>query len=168
MNMPGKIFSWSVLMLAGLLCTAAAADPAAIGLRVTALDGTEIRITAEQWASLPREAVTVVDHGGAQVRFEGVPAREVLKLGGAPLGKEMRGANLALYALAEARDGYHVVYALSEFDEGFKDTTVLVADKRDGKALSADEGPLRMVVPGEKRQGRWTRQLVGLKLGKAQ
>jgi hypothetical protein len=96
-----------------------------------------------------------------------VPAREILKLAGAPLGKEMRGANLALYVVAEARDGYRVVYSLSEFDNGFTDTTILVADKRDGKSLSADEGPLRIVVPGEKRQGRWTRQLDALRLGKA-
>lgn len=162
-----RIFLRPVLLLAILLGGSAAADTP-IGLRITGLDGTETRITADQWASLPREAVAVVDHGGAQVRFEGVPARELLKLGGAPLGKEMRGVNLALYVLAEAADGYRVVYALSEFDEGFKESTILVADKRDGKVLSADEGPLRIVVPREKRQGRWTRQLVALKLGKAQ
>jgi hypothetical protein len=116
---------------------------------------------------LPHEAVDVIDHGGAQVRFEGVPAREILKLAGAPMGKEMCGANLALYVVAEAKDGYRVVYSLTEFDNGFTDTTILIADKRDGKSLSDDEGPLRIVVPGEKRQGRWTRQLVALKLGKA-
>lgn len=48
---------------------------------------------------------------------------------------------------------------------GFKDGPILVADKKDGKALATEEGPLRIVVPGEKRQARWTRQLVALKLG---
>ncbi|HEX9450920.1 MAG TPA: molybdopterin-dependent oxidoreductase [Burkholderiales bacterium] len=167
MSDPRSPFGWPLLILAILLCGPAAADPPAIGLRVTGLDGTEIRITSEQWAALPHEAVDVIDHGGAQVRFEGVPAREILKLAGAPLGKEMRGANLALYVVAEAKDGYRVVYSLTEFDNGFTDTTILIADKRDGKSLSDDEGPLRIVVPGEKRQGRWTRQLVALKLGKA-
>src|SRR5258706_16024092 len=168
MSDPRSPFGWPLLPLAILLCGPAAADPPAIGLRVTGLDGTEIRINSEQWAVLPHEAVDVIDHGGAQVHFEGVPAREILKLAGAPLGKEMRGANLALYVVAEARDGYRVVYSLTEFDNGFTDTTILVADKRDGKSLSADEGPLRIVVPGEKRQGRWTRQLDALRLGKAQ
>jgi hypothetical protein len=97
-----------------------------------------------------------------------VPAREILKLAGAPLGQELRGANLAVFVVAEAADGYRVVYALTEFDSEFRDATILIADKRDGKALAAAEGPLRMVVPGEKRQGRWTRQLVALKLSKAQ
>src|SRR5260221_4338794 len=148
MSDPRSPFGWPLLILAILLCGPAAADPPAIGLRVTGLDGTEIRITSEQWAALPHEAVDVIDHGGAQVRFEGVPAREILKLAGAPLGKEMRGANLALYVVAEAKDGYRVVYFLTEFDNGFTDTAVPIPDKRNRKSLSDDEGPLRIVVPG--------------------
>jgi len=45
---------------------------------------------------------------------------------------------------------------------------VLLADKRDGKPLSADEGPIRIVVPGEKRQGRWVRQVQELRIGRIQ
>ena len=159
---------WLLLTLFTLVSASAAAQQTAMELRVAGLDGKEMRITAEQWATLPREAVDVADHGGSQHHFEGVPAREILNLVGAPLGKELRGANLALYVVAEAIDGYRVVYALTEFDSAFRDATVLVADKMDGKALSDAEGPLRIVVPGEKRQGRWARQLVALKLGKAQ
>ena len=92
----------------------------------------------------------------------------ILKLAGAPLGKELRGGNLAVFVVAEAADGYRVVYSLAEFDSGFRDATILVADKKDGKALATEEGPLRIVVPGEKRQGCWTRQLTALKLGKSQ
>ena len=168
MTVARNLLTSSLLVLAILLCGPALAAQSEIGLRITGLDGSETRITAEQWAALPHEAVNVIDHGGSQVHFEGVPAREILKLAGAPLGKEMRGANLALFVVAEAKDGYRVVYSLSEFDNGFTDTTILIADKRDGQSLSADEGPLRIVVPGEKRQGRWTRQLVALQLGKAQ
>jgi hypothetical protein len=35
----------------------------------------------------------------------------------------------------------------------------LFADLRDGKFLPAAEGPLRVIVPGEKRQARWVRQV---------
>ena len=45
--------------------------------------------------------------------------------------------------------------------------TGLIADKGDGKALAAEKGRRRIVVPGEKRQGRWMRQLAALKPGKA-
>ena len=165
----GNVFAWFLSTLAILISgPSGAADPSPVALSVVGLNGTEIRITADQWARLPHEAVDVVDHGGSRVHFEGVPAREILKVAGAPLGKELRGGNLAVFVVAEAADGYRVVYALTEFDDGFKDSTILVADKRDGKALAAEEGPLRIVVPGEKRQGRWTRQLVALKLDKAQ
>lgn len=163
-------FLASLFLLAAILTSTLplAADSPAFELSVVGLSGAEIRITADQWAALPHESVDVVGHGGMQVHFEGVPAREILKLAGAPLGKDLRGANLAVFVVAEAADGYRVVYALTEFDSEFRDAAILVADKRDGKALAAAEGPLRMVVPGEKRQGRWTRQLVALKLGKAQ
>lgn len=163
-----RLFTWLLLTFAISLCGLAAADGPAFGLSVLGLNGGEIRITAEQWRALPRDFVDVVDHGGSQVHFEGVPAREILKLVDAPLGKDLRGGNLAVFVVAEAADGYRVVYSLTEFDEAFRDATILVADKRDGQALGAQEGPLRIVVPGEKRQGRWTRQLVALKLGKAQ
>lgn len=156
-------------MLAVFACALpAAADAPLPVLRVVGLDGNEVRITADQWAALPRESLDAIDHGGSPAHFEGVSGREVLKLAGAPLGKELRGANLAVYVVAEAADGYRVVYSLSEFDSGFKDATILVADKKDGKALSAEEGPLRIVVPGEKRPGRWTRQLIVLRMGKPQ
>jgi hypothetical protein len=168
MPAPRNHFAWCLLFLANFISGSAQAQSPAIELRIAGLDGSEIRLTAGQWAALPHETIEVVDHGGSKVHFAGVPAGEVLKLAGAPLGKEMRGANLALYVVAEARDGYRVVYALSEFDSGFRDVPVLVADKRDGQSLAPDEGPLRIVVPGEKRQGRWTRQLVALRLRAAQ
>jgi hypothetical protein len=38
----------------------------------------------------------------------------------------------------------------------------LLAEKRDGKPLDSMEGPLRIVVPDEKQQGRWVRQVTGL------
>ena len=163
-----RLFTWLLLTFAISLSGLAAADGPTFGLSVIGLNGGVIRITAEQWTALPRDFVDVVDHGGSQVHFEGVPAREILKLVGAPLGKDLRGSNLAVFVVAEAADGYRAVYSLAEFDDAFRDATILVADKRDGQALGAQEGPLRIVVPGEKRQGRWTRQLVAPKLGKAQ
>jgi hypothetical protein len=36
---------------------------------------------------------------------------------------------------------------------------ILLADRRDGQPLAAAEGPLRLVVPDEKRHARWVRQV---------
>lgn len=131
MQLVRRFFALLLLLFAALIFTSsAAADSPPFGLSVVGLNGTEIQITADQWAALPHESVDVVDHGGSQVHFEGVPAREILKLAGAPLGQELRGANLAVFVVAEAADGYRVVYALTEFDSEFRDATILIADKR--------------------------------------
>jgi hypothetical protein len=75
------------------------------------------------------------------------------------LGEKLRGSNMALYLLIEAADGYRVVFALPELAPGFTERVVLLADQRDGQPLSTTEGPLRLVVPDEKRHARWVRQV---------
>jgi DMSO/TMAO reductase YedYZ molybdopterin-dependent catalytic subunit len=133
-------------------------------LRVVGASGNELNITADDWAKLPRATVKVADHGGTEVTFEGVPARELLKLVGAPSGPELRGQQLSVYVLAEASDGYQVLYAITEFDPGFTDGLILVADRKNGEALGPNEGRLQMVVPWEKRQARWLRWLMVLRV----
>lgn len=123
----------------------------------------ELKLTAADIAKLPRRSVRAKDHDGKEAAYEGVELGEVLKLAGAPLGEELRGKNLALYLVVDAADGYRAVFALSELDRAFTEQRViLLADRRDGKALSGDEGRLRIVVPDEKRHGRWVRQVVSL------
>jgi DMSO/TMAO reductase YedYZ molybdopterin-dependent catalytic subunit len=136
-------------------------------LRVTGLDGAEVSIDPQAWAKLPRATVKATEHGGTEATFEGVPARELLKLVNAPAGRELRGAQLTLYVVAEAADGYRVVYALAELDAAFTDGVILVADRRNGEALGEEDGPLRIVVPWERRQARWARQLIALRVGRA-
>ncbi len=136
-------------------------------LRVTGLDGAEVRVGADDWAKLPRVTMKAIEHGGTEATFEGVPARELLKLVNAPAGRELRGAQLTLYVVAEAADGYRVLYALAEIDAAFTDAVILVADRRNGEALGEEDGPLRIVVPWEKRQARWARQLIALRVGRA-
>jgi DMSO/TMAO reductase YedYZ molybdopterin-dependent catalytic subunit len=170
MRKPLHSFMWVGLIMVGLAVAVdgqGQQDGAGALLRVVGSDGAERSVTREDWAKLPRATVKAIDHGGAQITFEGVPARELLKLAGAPLGHELRGQQLALYVLAEAADGYKVAYALPEFDPDFTDGLILVADRKNGEALPAKEGPLRMVVPWEKRQARWVRQLTVLRLGQA-
>ena len=50
--------------------------------------------------------------------------------------------------------GYRAVFALPELDPDFNDRVILLADRRDGQALSAKDGPLQIIVPGEKRHSR--------------
>jgi len=157
------------LVISGLPADAERTSPdgSAPLLTVIGVDGTERNITKEEWASLPRASAKARDHGGTELAFEGVPAREVLKLAGAPLGWDMRGPRLSFYVVAEASDGYKVVYAVPEFDGYFTDGLILIADRKDGQTLSPNEGPLRIVVPWEKHQARWIRQLMVLRIRQA-
>jgi len=47
-----------------------------------------------------------------------------------------------------------VVFSIAELDSAILDSGVIVADTIDGTALSANEGPLRLVAPHEKRPAR--------------
>ena len=115
--------------------------------------------TLDDLAALPRREVRARDRDGTEVIFAGVALVELLRLAGVPLGEKLRGSNIALYLLVDAADGYRVVFALPELDPAFTERVVLLADHRDGQPLAAAEGPLRLVVPDEKRQARWVRQV---------
>jgi len=169
MSRLSRVFLCFVFVVSGLAIGTGQAQQSSSAtlLSVIGVDGTERKITAEDWAKLPRVTVRARDHSGAEAAFEGVAARDILRLAGAPLGQELRGPRLALYVVAEAADGYKVVYAVPEFDDGFTDGLILVADRKDGEALGPKEGPLRIVVPWEKRQARWIRQLTLLRIRQA-
>ena len=66
---------------------------------------------------------------------------------------------MALAVVAEGTDGYRTVFSLAELDDDFAAEAVLIVDSTDGQPLGADQGPLRLVVPGDRRQGRWVRML---------
>src|SRR5271166_2166669 len=84
--------------------------------------------------------------------------------GRAPLGKDLKGPNMAVGLVASAPDGYRVLFSIAEFDTAFSDRVILLADRRDGKPLDSREGPLRIVVPGDKRHARWIRGVTTLEV----
>ena len=121
-------------------------------------DRPEVTIRAEDLSKMPRHSVTVNEHGTA-VAYEGVYLHDILARAGAPFGKELRGKALSTYVLATARDGYAVVYTLTEMDAEFSDGDLLVADKSKGEPLPANQGPLRIVAPHDKKPARSLRML---------
>ena len=121
-----------------------------------------LKMSATDLAKLPRQTVSAKDHDGKPTTFEGVALVEVLRLAGVEFGEKLRGKSLALFLVVDAADGYRAVIALPELDPAFTDNIIILADRRDGKALSEQEGQWRVVVPSEKRQGRWVRQVVAL------
>ena len=109
--------------------------------------------------ALPKQVARGVDHGGETAEFDGTNLIDVLKKAGAPVGDRLRGKMSAAYVVVEAADGYRVVFSLAELDPSFTDKVVMLAHRRDGKPLGESEGPLRVIVPNEKRHGRWIRMV---------
>jgi DMSO/TMAO reductase YedYZ molybdopterin-dependent catalytic subunit len=140
----------------------------AISLSVSGEVERPLKLTAADLAKLPRGSVRAKDHDGKESDFEGSPLIDVLKLAGVKFGEGLRGKNLALYLVIEASDGYRAVYALPELDPAYTDKVIMLVDRRDGKALDSNEGPLRIVVPDEKMHARWVRQVTGLIVKRAQ
>jgi DMSO/TMAO reductase YedYZ molybdopterin-dependent catalytic subunit len=126
-----------------------------------------LTLTALEFAELPRQSVKAKDRDGKEVEYEGVPVFEILQRAGLKLGEGLRGPALASYLLVQAADGYQAVFALPEIDPACTDRTILLADRRDGQPLPTQDGPLRIVVPGEKRHSRWVRLVVAFKIGRA-
>jgi DMSO/TMAO reductase YedYZ molybdopterin-dependent catalytic subunit len=56
------------------------------------------------------------------------------------------------------------VFALAEFEDAFNSRTILLVDRQDGQPLPEAIGPLRLVVPGDKRPARWARMVTSLEV----
>ncbi|HWP02873.1 MAG TPA: hypothetical protein VNL96_05415 [Gemmatimonadaceae bacterium] len=133
-------------------------------LELVGENGTSKMLTFAELATLPQSDVTVLEQNGSKVVFRGPTIRSLMTLVGAPTGHALRGPNMILAVLVEAADGYRVGFMLAELDEQFGARNAIVALTRDGRPLSASDGPLRIVVAGETHRARWVRQVVRLRL----
>jgi DMSO/TMAO reductase YedYZ molybdopterin-dependent catalytic subunit len=139
-----------VIVGAGLL---RAQDPPQ-NVQVTGAVKQELTLSAEDLAKMPRATVKTMSNGMETV-YEGVWLHEVLKKAGVPQGGELRGKALAGYVLAQAQDGYQVVFSLGEVDPAFIDNQILLADTANGKPLFGAQGRFRLVVPKDKPGARF-------------
>jgi DMSO/TMAO reductase YedYZ molybdopterin-dependent catalytic subunit len=143
---------------AKLQAGAAAADAALV---VKGAVKQEIHLSLGELKAMPHVKLSAKGHDGA------MPLKTLLAKAGVPLAADLRGQSMSLYIVAEAADSYRAVFSLAELDEDFAAEVVIVADTGDGKELVPDQGPLRLVVPGDKRQGRWVRMLHSITVAKA-
>lgn len=130
-------------------------------LTIVNLESKSFEFTARDFAKLTRQKLKAKDHDGKEVEYEGVVLADVLNLAGVKLGnRQVRGKRLAEFLVVEAKDGYKAIFSLTEFDPDFTDSIILLADKIDGKPLNEEHGYWHMIVPNQKRHGRWVRQIV--------
>lgn len=137
--------------------------PRVSAVQVTGASGQLLELDLDALAALPPREIEGAPHGDAPARWTGVALVELLQRVGAPVGEALRGRGLANVVRVTATDGYQVVFALAELDAGFAGTEVLLAYRRDGDVLT-DDGPFRLVVPGDRRAGRWARNVAKIEL----
>jgi DMSO/TMAO reductase YedYZ molybdopterin-dependent catalytic subunit len=142
-----------------LTAASASAQTGPSTLLVTGAVAQDLKLTLDDLKKLPRKSVSTKGHDDQMHQYDGVPIGALLAKAGVPQGSALRGKSIALTVVAEGADGYRAVFSLAELDDDFAAETVLIVDSTDGQPLGADQGPLRLIVPGDKRQGRWVRML---------
>jgi hypothetical protein len=125
--------------------------------------GKEVILSRTDIETLRHIQVTATDHS-PDTKFEGVTLLSVLEKAGVSFGESMKRNQLASCLLVEAADGYRVVIALPELDPAFTDKQILLIFLRNDKPLGEKEGPYRIVIPAEKRMGRWVKQVTRLRI----
>jgi hypothetical protein len=124
---------------------------------------TPLSLSTADLKAMPRKTLKVENpHDKKTEVYEGVLLSDLFHKAGAPRGHQLRGPTMTTYVLAEAADGYKVIFSLAELDSDFTDADAIVADTLDGAPLGANEGPFKLVVPHDKRPARWVRMLQSL------
>jgi len=150
-----------LLSAASNVCAQVAQATATVAeLRIGGEVSTPLVLSVADLKKMPRKTLSVVNpHDNKTETYEGVLLEELLKRAGVAQGEKLRGALMATYVIAEAEDGYRVVFSLAELDSGILDSEVIVADTMNGESLAPKQGPFRLVAPHEKRPARWVRML---------
>ena len=123
-------------------------------------------LSLEDLKGMPQSEVSAKDKDEEINSFRGVFLMDLLKKAGMEFGTALKGKNQAQYLLVKAADGYQVIFSLPEIDPEFSGKEILLAHSRDGNPLDEGVGPFRFVIPEEKLQARWVREVVAVKLVK--
>jgi hypothetical protein len=88
-------------------------------LRISGTVSTPLVLTLGDLKRMPRKTLSVVNpHDKKTETYESVLLEELLRKAGVPQGEQLRGSSMATYVIAEAEDGYRVVFSLAELDSG--------------------------------------------------
>lgn len=161
----------SALLALGLLPALAVAAPPrhahGEAAPAAAPQGTvEIKLDEAVLAKLPQIKAEGMSHG-RKLSCEGVALVALLRASGAMPAEPLRGAQLSRIAQVRARDGYRAAFSLGELDPSLGNRPVVLTRRCNGAELPAEDGPWRLIVPGESRPARWVRQVESIRVGDA-
>jgi hypothetical protein len=123
-----------------------------------------ITITKPMFADMKQVVVMAKAHDEKVHRYSGVTIAEILDKAGVALGDSSQLKTVTSYILVTAADGYRAIYTLAEIDPLFAGRSIIIANREDKKPLAAEDGLFQVIVPGEKKHGRWVRQVIGIQI----
>src|SRR5262249_23477127 len=125
---------------------------------VTGLVDNPLTLTAADLQSLPSQTVDVTFMAAGQPQqhsYVGVLLSDVIAKAGLTLDPNVKNQALHRYLVVHAVDGYEVVISWGEIDPKFGNNPYLLAWEQDGQQLTGDDGPVRLVTPGDVAGGRY-------------
>jgi hypothetical protein len=129
-------------------------------LTVTNAEGRVTTFTPEALAGLPRAEARL----GGKTVYEGVSLTAVLREAGVPQGPRLHGKPMQAFVVVTGKDGYRAVLSIVETDASFRDSAIILADRRKEGPLAAEEGPMRLVIDADARPDRGVRQVESIKV----
>lgn len=147
-----------------LVLAAAGADAGAqAALRIETAAGTSRSYTRAALEALSSDTLRAAGAHMTPATYRVIPLDRLLAESGLVLDS-IRGRELGQVVLADARDGYRVVFSLGELAPALGARRVFVAFRRNGEALPDADGPFRLLVPDDMRASRSIRQLETLRV----
>jgi hypothetical protein len=128
---------------------------------VSDVSGKAIYLTEGDLCRLPPQTVIAIDYG-MPTTFEGVLLKDVIAKPDLPFADKSHSTAASYSLVAEGKDGYRAVFSWAELSSTDMGEALYLVTKRDGRPLSAIDGPFLLVVPG--RNDRWVRQLTALEI----
>jgi DMSO/TMAO reductase YedYZ molybdopterin-dependent catalytic subunit len=122
-------------------------------------------VSVSELQRLPAESVAVTYISGdtpEEHTFTGTRLYDALEANGFAFAPDARNPLLTVYLVITANDGYQVVLSGGDIDPRFGNMPILLAWEQDGAPLRGDDGPLRLVVPGDVHGGRFVYGIVSI------
>jgi transposase-like protein len=123
-----------------------------------------LTITKGMFADMKQVVIMAKAHDEKVHRYSGVTIADLLTKAGVTLGDSAKKHTVTSYIIVTAADNYKAIYTLAEIDPLFANRSIILADKADKKVLPVQDGPFQIIVPGEKKHGRWIRQVTGIEV----
>jgi molybdate transport system substrate-binding protein len=96
--------------------------------------------------------------------FTGVPLWQIISAAQPNLNADVRNDRISMFIVVTGSDGYQAVISWGEIDPEFGNQPVLLAYAENGAPIADEQGTIRLVVPSDRRGGRYVQGVVNISL----